>query len=768
MSLKPLTPPLRFSTVAFAGTDQPQPYWQLSVQEDSADPRSHPHHRESVYRGAYPKARNLSFLSRLHLRTVLSLTPRPLDNDAALMAWSSSAADPSSPSPSTTVAEKASKLGIQLLHVRCEKPKDESGGLTREGAARALSILLDRRNHPIYVHCLDGVEVTSTLVACMRKVQAWSNPAILAELGRALRDSNSSEWTEVPSHLSSFLTKFGQPDGIRLPPRNHIPSWLWPTPNPLSILADPYAWAGSAHPSHTAASHGQNGAGSSNASSTDASMSRNPSHATNNGSSDGHANAASATSAHPPIQSHLRRDRQLPIHHPTLKLHFEHDPHLPPEPVASSSSAAAAASSSAASAQRPMTPARPPHNSSLAASSHGIASLRTPPHSRPASRAGRAPTSSSHHATSRSASLAPDENVSRSSASASRVPTSSLISPRPASPDRQLPASAVASVAAFLEDQVQDRNSGSDTDLTNIPHESESPTRRSRAELGPEARLDLPQSNKLLSTQAQPPISTQPASTSNTSPIDADTDEIDVSTPRARPTTSSNFNIGIAGTIFHHDDEITDNEGENALSGRTTGATSTTRVVVPLEQRRRRPMLDDADGEQTPTKANAMAQRQALPASGQSSIDVVTQRYPAARDLGSTAASHAKELSLSSMSSTRSSFDEQRDDERSEDMVQSPSTYGPDDDDRTSDSGKKAEGYQDGDENDASDTEQVRADEADAEDGDEEQEEDVEEEEEEDEEEEEEEEDEEEEEEDDGDDDDEDDLALEALDLEGY
>ena len=309
MPLKPLTPPLRFSTVAFSSVDHPQ-------YVDGSDPRAHPHHRESVYRGAYPKARNLYFLSRLHLRTVLSLTPRPLDNDAALIAWSA----PTDPSRSdTSFADKISEHGIKLLHVRCEKPKDESGGLTREGAARALSILLDRRNHPIYIHCLDGVEVTSTLVACMRKVQAWSTPAILAELGRALRDSSSSEWTEVPSHLSSFLNKFGQPDGIRLPPRNHIPSWLWPAPNPLSILADPYAWAGSSHHSNSVNGNNQNTSSNANG---DTSMSRSPSHAP--------VDAAQRTSPQPPIHHPVRRDRQLSIHHPTLKLHFEIDPDLPP------------------------------------------------------------------------------------------------------------------------------------------------------------------------------------------------------------------------------------------------------------------------------------------------------------------------------------------------------------------------------------------------------------------------------------------------------
>ncbi|CDW98894.1 hypothetical protein [Sporisorium scitamineum] len=704
MSLKPLTPPLRFSTVAFAVTDQPQPYRQSDADEDHSDPRSHPHHRESVYRGAYPKARNLSFLSRLHLRTVLSLTPRPLDNDAALLAWSSSAAEPSSSTSSTTetVAYNVSKHGIQLLHVRCEKPKDESGGLTREGAARALSILLDRRNHPIYIHCLDGVEVTSTLVACMRKVQAWSNPAILAELGRALRDSNSSEWTEVPSHLSSFLTKFGQPDGIRLPPRNHIPSWLWPAPNPLSILADPYAWAGSAHPpSHLVTGHGQNGANSSSAPSSETNMSRNPSH-TNNGTSDSHSSATPSTSAHRPTPSHLRRDRQLPIHHPTLKLHFEHDPDLPPEPLASSTSASAA-STTASSVQRPTTPSRPLHHPSLAASFHANANLRTPPHSRPASRAGRAPTSSSHHTASRSASLAPDETSARSPASTPRNPAPSLIVPRPASPTLQLPASAIPTVAAFLEDQVRNRNTG---DSHVAPQrENESPSRRSRSVVGSEVHLDLPQSNKSLYHPAQAPVSAQLAPTNTTSPIDADTDEIDVSTPRARPTTSSNFHIGIAGTIFHHDDDITDNEAEHALSSRATGTTSTARVVVPLEQRRRRPVLDEVDGEQTPTKANSLAQRQALHASGQSTIE--NQAPTPARV---QTASREGEPSQGSTSSPCSSFDKQRDDEQSKDIVQSPSTYGPDDDDYKSDSAKNTKIYQDQDENQASDKEQAQAD----------------------------------------------------------
>lgn len=575
MSLKPLTPPLRFSTAAFASADQ------LSNDvADTSDPRLHPHHRESVYRGAYPKARNLYFLSRLHLRTVLSLTPRPLDNDTALLAWASS--DQRSHC-SATSSEEGSNPPIQLLHVRCEKPKDESGGLTREGAARALSILLDRRNHPIYVHCLDGVEVTSTLVACMRKVQAWSTPAILAELGRALRDSNSSEWTQVPSHLSSFLNKFGQPDGIRLPPRNHLPSWLWPAPNPLSILANPYAWAGSSSLVNGSA---LNASAPIASSIPDASMSRSPSTLPDSHLTNG-------------ITHHPRRDGQLPILHPTLKLHFEFDPDLPSKPspiLASTTSSAATASSTS---QRPMTPSRPGHLQAHSRSSSytSVASLRTPPHSRPASRAGRPSNpGTAHPLAARSASQAADGEKARTPSN------SSLLGAYLAGSS----AGAVPSIAAFLEDQVSGADNPSFASSSSKPIGNESPTRRPRSNLS----IDP-------SSGSRSPLNLQPASTSPTknigtvASVPAELDDLDeVSTPRARPTTSP-FNIGIAGTIFHHDDDIPDTEGE-ASAGANGLIGPSGRIVVPLEKRRRRPLLLEDDeggeeGEQTPTKANALA-----------------------------------------------------------------------------------------------------------------------------------------------------------------
>uniref|UniRef100_V5EVW4 Uncharacterized protein n=2 Tax=Kalmanozyma brasiliensis (strain GHG001) TaxID=1365824 RepID=V5EVW4_KALBG len=265
--------------------------------------------------------------------------------------------------------------------------------------------------------------------------------------------------------------------------------------------------------------------------------------------------------------------------------------------------------------------------------------------------------------------------------------------------------SAVPSIAAFLEDQLQDHSSA--PFFHHGVHES--PTRRSRLIIE-----TLPSS---LPDRSSPTKAHAPHA-----PSDAD-EEIDVSTPRARPTTSST--IGITGTIFHHDDEITDSE--DASPARNLGSS---RIVVPLEQRRR--LLDEADGEATPTRTSAMHN--------------AVQRI--SRD--------ERELQGRRQESTVSvdSFESSEGADRGQDMVQSPTAYADDEDYVTQrrKGGSQNDSDQDADESqtDGSQSEEEA------------------EEEEEEEEEEEDEDEEEEEEEEDDEDEDEDDLALEALDLEGY
>lgn len=104
--LTPLIAPLRFSIVAHP--IDISPYSPISIQ--------------SIYKGAFPRRRNLPFLSRLRIKTILSLTPKALEIlDEEVDNW-------------------AKNNAISLIHVKCEKPKDDGGGLSKEAAAKALLV----------------------------------------------------------------------------------------------------------------------------------------------------------------------------------------------------------------------------------------------------------------------------------------------------------------------------------------------------------------------------------------------------------------------------------------------------------------------------------------------------------------------------------------------------------------------------------------------------------------------------------------------------
>ena len=212
MGRVPLAPPMRFGTIAF-----PPPCVGTTESETSSGEMARATtFSECLYCGAYPKLRNLPFLETLHLRTIVSLTPQPLDSDPAIAAWAQ---------------RQNGGTGVRIIHVRTEKPKEDTGGLSREGAARAMLELLNRENLPLYVHCLDGVEVTCMLVACLRKIQAWTETSIRVELARGLLVApNRLAGTSygLPKHLAHFLDHYGEPDGVLLPERARIPTWVWP------------------------------------------------------------------------------------------------------------------------------------------------------------------------------------------------------------------------------------------------------------------------------------------------------------------------------------------------------------------------------------------------------------------------------------------------------------------------------------------------------------------------------------------------------------
>jgi len=159
-------------------------------------PLPYGHVEDNVYRGSYPKLRNLRFLKRLKLKTIVSLTPDPVEYEQ--------------------FKAFCKEQNIENIHIRVEKPKD-SLPLTYAKVAQIIQIILDTNKLPIFVHCLDGSVITGVIFMCLRKLQLWDNNIIHIEYRRYTRDD------DISSEAIEFLEKYN--GEIVIPEK--IPHWLW-------------------------------------------------------------------------------------------------------------------------------------------------------------------------------------------------------------------------------------------------------------------------------------------------------------------------------------------------------------------------------------------------------------------------------------------------------------------------------------------------------------------------------------------------------------
>ncbi|KAI8979201.1 protein-tyrosine phosphatase, partial [Mycotypha africana] len=118
---------------------------------------------ENLYRGGYPKPRNERFLKRLRLKTILSLIPDKLTPE---------------------IQEFCEENNINIFHLTVDKMKEDNIPLTYNKTLLALQIMIDPNNLPLYVHCLDGADVTGLVVACLRKLQMWGVSSAMEEFSR--------------------------------------------------------------------------------------------------------------------------------------------------------------------------------------------------------------------------------------------------------------------------------------------------------------------------------------------------------------------------------------------------------------------------------------------------------------------------------------------------------------------------------------------------------------------------------------------------------
>ncbi|KAE8217278.1 hypothetical protein CF319_g8599 [Tilletia indica] len=218
-ALDVLIPPLRFSVIAATGPSQFHDGTTIKKQGEDGDGAAAGRHAdlskaerrrkaqlsETIYRGTYPKPRNTPFLSRLYLRTILSLTPKPPADIGFGPPSKKDTHRPPSDHNNNALKAWADAQGIRLVHIQVPSIKDRSPtALPAEDAHRMLSIITDRANLPLYMHCLDGVEITALCTALFRKTQRWHPRPILEEYCRHLRDPTPT----APSDIAQYIDRF--------------------------------------------------------------------------------------------------------------------------------------------------------------------------------------------------------------------------------------------------------------------------------------------------------------------------------------------------------------------------------------------------------------------------------------------------------------------------------------------------------------------------------------------------------------------------------
>ncbi|KAF7728383.1 hypothetical protein EC973_006191 [Apophysomyces ossiformis] len=161
---------------------------------------------ENIFRGGYPKPRNMRFLKsllsivlpfRLRLKTILSLIPEKLIPE---------------------MQEFCQQQNINMVHLTVDKMKEDNIPLSYNKTLMALQIIIDPANHPLYLHCLDGADVTGLVVACLRKLQMWSTSSAMSEFSRHLHTN------VIASEEFEFIENFKNFE-IIIP--SVLPKWLW-------------------------------------------------------------------------------------------------------------------------------------------------------------------------------------------------------------------------------------------------------------------------------------------------------------------------------------------------------------------------------------------------------------------------------------------------------------------------------------------------------------------------------------------------------------
>ncbi|SPO28417.1 related to SIW14 - protein involved in actin filament organization [Ustilago trichophora] len=155
--------PSSLSSLPLPGSNNNNASANVDFQEDLLPPDNFAMVNSHVYRSSFPKKKHFPFLRTLGLRSVLTLILEEY------------------PETNSTFLDQN---GITFFQFGIPGNKEPFVSIPTDKITAALTTILDRRNHPILIHCNKGKHRTGCLIGCLRKLQQWSLTTIFDEYRR--------------------------------------------------------------------------------------------------------------------------------------------------------------------------------------------------------------------------------------------------------------------------------------------------------------------------------------------------------------------------------------------------------------------------------------------------------------------------------------------------------------------------------------------------------------------------------------------------------
>ncbi|KAG0236423.1 hypothetical protein BGW42_003581 [Actinomortierella wolfii] len=168
-----------------------------SYQEDLCPPDNFNMVSTWIYRSSFPKKKHFPFLKKLGLKSILTLILEdyPEQNMKFLR-----------------------ENNITLFQFGIAGNKEPFVQIPDDKICAALAVLLDRRNHPILIHCNKGKHRTGCLIGCLRKLQQWSHTSIFDEYRRFSHPKSRSMDQQ-------FIELFDGREAWKVIDPNWLPDW---------------------------------------------------------------------------------------------------------------------------------------------------------------------------------------------------------------------------------------------------------------------------------------------------------------------------------------------------------------------------------------------------------------------------------------------------------------------------------------------------------------------------------------------------------------